>query len=251
MPISISVRTISVALLLLSSAVDIVAAPVSTTGPSQMPSMQHDERRVTAKLHARVFARRLPGKGDNGKITKHDHRQLRPGETVSICLDHVALDVVREKPNAPNSPSNSNSPKSPNSPNSSKSPNSPNSPYSGHNFPKSEKWHIEPGRNRFDNADPQILYLGQIHYDDWESKKTLLGVDVLNKLGGKKGFLFTEVIETIDSEISPGRLESHETANLVIEKLRRWSNDPEVKMEFKEEEVVHSETKEKIKVGYK
>ncbi|KAJ3967908.1 hypothetical protein EV361DRAFT_952807 [Lentinula raphanica] len=223
MPISIgSVGTITVALLLLASAVDIVAAPVSATIPNQMPSTQHIGRRA-GNLDVKVYARRSDHGGNTGIITNTDKYRLRPGETVNICLDDVDLDVQRKKPNAPKAPN------------------------SKHNLPKSEEWHVKPAKNYMTMKDPWMLYLGVIHFPNPEVKRSLLGLDVSNRAERITGSLFTEVIES-ENSISPGPLESHETANLVIEELRRWSNDPQVRMKFEEEEVEHPETKEKIKV---
>ncbi|KAJ3819297.1 hypothetical protein F5880DRAFT_1594992, partial [Lentinula raphanica] len=174
-------------------------------------------------VDVKVYARRSDHGGNTGRITKTDKYRLRPGETVNICLDAVDLDVQRKKPNAPKAPNLE------------------------HKFPKSEKWHVKPGRDRIPKEDPRKLYLGVIHFPNPEVKRSLLGLDVSNKAKRITGSLFTEVIES-ENSISPGPLESHETANLVIEKLRRWSNDPGVEMKFEEEEVVHPETKEKIKV---
>ncbi|KAJ3837278.1 hypothetical protein F5878DRAFT_222621, partial [Lentinula raphanica] len=192
MPISIgSVGTITVALLLLASAVDIVAAPVSATIPNQMPSTQHLGRRA-GNLDVKVYARRSDHGGNTGIITNTDKYRLRPGETVNICLDDVDLDVQRKKPNAPKAPN------------------------SKHNVPKSEEWHVKPAKNYMTMKDPRMLYLGVIHFPNPEVKRSLLGLDVSNRAERITGSLFTEVIES-ENSISPGPLESHETANLVIE----------------------------------
>ncbi|KAJ3718416.1 hypothetical protein C8R42DRAFT_675936 [Lentinula raphanica] len=139
MPISISVRAISVALLLLANAVAIVAAPL-VAAVGQMPSTQDIERRNT-KLTINLYALRSLDPSIRERITADAPEQIHPEERICLCLDSVEARMVRDSDDL-------------------------------------KTWHFELFRSP-PKKEPEMLYLGQVRVANLEQKQLLFGRDVL------------------------------------------------------------------------
>ncbi|KAJ3772849.1 hypothetical protein FB446DRAFT_788318 [Lentinula raphanica] len=191
MPISISVRAISVALLLLANAIAIVAAPL-VAAVGQMPSTQDIERRNT-KLTINLYALRWLDPSIRERITADAPEQIHPEERISLCLDSVQARMVRDSDDL-------------------------------------KTWHFELFRSP-KKKEPEMLYLGQVRVANLEQKQLLFGRDVLKY--GKNGLFYEDIVTT--QEIETGRVVSHESTNLAMERLRRWDAEKRIDLQEAEE----------------